>query len=177
MENKKEVIIIGAGLVGSLWAVYLSRAGYKVTIYERRSDIRKAEITAGKSINLALSTRGWKALDAVGVGNEIRKIGIPMYGRMMHDLKGNLTYQPYGTEGQAIYSVARGKVNAVMMDMAEKKGNAIIHYNHDCKKVDLKNGIVSLTNTLTGESFEATADLIFEVDGAFSTVCYNSIKK
>ena len=177
MENKKEVIIIGAGLVGSLWAVYLSRAGYNVTIYERRSDIRKAEITAGKSINLALSTRGWKALDEVGVGDEIRKIGIPMYGRMMHDLKGNLTYQPYGKEGQAIYSVARGKVNAVMMDMAEKKGNATIHYNHDCKKVDLKNGIVSLTNTLTGESFEAKADLIFGVDGAFSAVRYNSMQK
>jgi len=102
MENKKSVIIIGAGLVGSLWAVYLSKAGYEVTIYERRPDIRKAEISAGKSINLALSTRGWKALDAVGVGDEIRKIALPMYGRMMHDLKGNLTYQQYGKDDQAI---------------------------------------------------------------------------
>ena len=142
MENNKSVIIVGAGLVGSLWAVYLSRAGYKVTIYERRSDIRKAEITAGKSINLALSTRGWKALDAVGVGDEIRKIALPMYGRMMHDLKGNLSYQQYGKEDEAIYSVSRGKVNATMMDIAEKFGKATIHYNHDCKKVDLKNGIV-----------------------------------
>ena len=89
MEQKKEVVIIGAGLVGSLWAVYMSKAGYNVTIYERRSDIRKAEISAGKSINLALSVRGWTALDAVGVGDEIRKIGIPMYGRMMHDMQGN----------------------------------------------------------------------------------------
>ena len=108
MENKKEVVIIGAGLVGSLWAVYLSKAGYKVTIYERRSDIRKAEISAGKSINLALSVRGWKALDAVGVGDEIREIAIPMYGRVMHDLEGNLTYQQYGKEDQAIFSVSRG---------------------------------------------------------------------
>lgn len=177
MENNKHVIIIGAGLVGSLWAVYLSKAGYKVTIYERRPDIRKAEISAGKSINLALSTRGWTALDAVGVGDEIRKIAIPMYGRMMHDLAGNLTYQQYGKEDQAIYSVSRGKVNATMMDIAEKYGNATIHYNHVCEKVDLKNGIVYLTNSLTGESFEAKADLVFGADGAFSAVRYNSMQK
>ena len=122
MEQNKSAIIIGAGLVGSLWAVYLSRAGYKVTIYERRSDIRKAEISAGKSINLSLSTRGWKALDTVGVGDEIREIAIPMFGRTMHDVEGNLTYQPYGKEGEAIYSVSRGGVNARMMDIAEKFG-------------------------------------------------------
>lgn len=177
MENNKSVIIVGAGLVGSLWAVYLSKAGYKVTIYERRPDIRKAEISAGKSINLALSNRGWKALDAVGVGDEIRKIAIPMYGRMMHDLEGNLTYQPYGKEGQAIYSVSRGKVNATMMDIAENYGKATIHYNHDCKRVDLKNGIVYLTNTETGEAVEAKADLVFGADGAFSAVRYSSMQK
>ena len=177
MEEKKNVIIIGAGLVGSLWAVYLSKAGYSVTIYERRPDIRKAEISAGKSINLSLSVRGWTALDAVGVGDEIRKIAIPMSGRVMHDLAGNLTYQPYGKEGQAIFSVSRGKVNATMMDIAEKHGNATIHYNHDCRKVDLKNGIVWLTNTITGEEIEAKADLIFGADGAFSAVRYNSMQK
>lgn len=177
MEAKKEVIIVGAGLVGSLWAVYLSKAGYSVTIYERRSDIRKAEISAGKSINLALSNRGWKALDAVGVGDEVRKIAIPMYGRMMHDLKGNLTYQQYGKDGEAIFSVSRGKVNATMMDIAEKYGNATIHYNHECKRVDLKNGIVYLKNTLTGEEFEHQAELVFAADGAFSAVRYNSMQK
>ncbi len=177
MEQKKEVVIIGAGLVGSLWAVYMSKAGYNVTIYERRSDIRKAEISAGKSINLALSVRGWTALDAVGVGDEIRKIGIPMYGRMMHDMQGNLSYQPYGKEGQAIYSISRGKTNAVMMDMAETLGNATIHYNHDCKKVDLTEGIVTLTNTLTNQDISVKADLVFGVDGAFSAVRYNSFQK
>jgi kynurenine 3-monooxygenase len=128
MEQQKTATIIGAGLVGSLWAVYLSKAGYKVTIFERRPDIRQAEISAGKSINLALSVRGWTALDKVGVGDEIRKIAIPMYGRMMHDLEGNLSYQQYGKEDQAIYSVSRGKINATMMDIAETYGNATIHY-------------------------------------------------
>ena len=177
MEKGKNVVIVGAGLVGSLWAVYLSKAGYKVTIYERRSDIRKAEISAGKSINLALSVRGWTALDAVGVGDEIRKIAIPMHGRVMHDLEGNLTYQPYGKEGEAIYSVSRGKVNAAMMDIAEKYGKATIHYNHECQNVDLTNGIAFLKNSLTGEKIEVKADLIFAVDGAFSAVRFNSMQK
>ncbi len=177
MEKNKEVIIIGAGLVGSLWAVYLSKAGYSVTIYERRPDIRKAEISAGKSINLALSVRGWTALDAVGVGDEIREIAIPMYGRMMHDIEGKLTYQQYGKEDQAIFSVSRGKINAKMMDIAEKHGNATIHYNTECKNVDLKNGIAFLKNSITGEEFKVQANLIFAADGAFSAVRYNAMQK
>jgi len=173
---EKQVIIVGAGLVGSLWAVYLSKAGYNVTIYERRPDIRKADISAGKSINLALSTRGWKALDAVGVGDEIRKIAIPMYGRTMHDMEGNLTYQPYGKEGQAIYSVSRGGVNAKMMDIAEEYGDAKIHYNEECINVNLKEGIVYLKNSETGKLSEAKANLIFGADGAFSAVRYNAMQ-
>ena len=173
----KNVTIVGAGLVGSLWAVYLSRAGYKVTIFERRSDIRKADISAGKSINLALSVRGWKALDAVGVGDEVRKIAIPMHGRVMHDKQGELTYQPYGKEGQAIYSVSRGKINATMMDIAENVGNAIIEYNHECHKVDFENSIAFVRNTITGEDMQVKSDLIFASDGAFSAVRYNSMQK
>ena len=173
----KTATIVGAGLVGSLWAVYLSKAGYKVQLFERRPDIRKAEISAGKSINLALSTRGWKALDAVGVGDEIRKIAIPMTGRIMHDLEGNLTYQPYGKEGEAIYSVSRGGVNAKMMDIAEEYGNAEIHYDQKCIDTDLENGIVYLENTVTGEKSEHQSDLVFATDGAFSAVRYNAMQK
>ena len=173
---EKKAIIVGAGLVGSLWSVYLSKAGYKVTIYERRPDIRKAEISAGKSINLALSNRGWKALDAVGVGDEIRKIAIPMYGRQMHNLDGTETYQPYGKEGEAIYSVSRGGVNAKMMDLAEEFGNATIFYNHRCNKADLEAGKVFIENTQTGEKFEDQADIVFAADGAFSAIRYNSFQ-
>lgn len=171
----KTATIVGAGLVGSLWAVYLSKAGYKVTIVERRPDIRKAEISAGKSINLALSTRGWKALDTVGIGDEIRKIAIPMPGRMMHDLQGNLTFQPYGKEGQAIYSVSRGGVNAKMMDIAEEHGSAQIFYNERCYKADLENGIV-YTETASGEKKQYQSDVVFAADGAFSAVRYNSFQ-
>ena len=112
----KTATVVGAGLVGSLWAVYLSKAGYKVQIFEQRSDLRKADISAGKSINLALSVRGWKAFKTAGVEQEIEPIAIPMTGRIMHDLEGNLTYQPYGKEGQAIYSVSRAGINCKMME-------------------------------------------------------------
>jgi kynurenine 3-monooxygenase len=172
----KTASIIGAGLVGSLWAVYLSKAGYKVKIFERRSDIRKADISAGKSINLALSDRGWKALDAVGVGDDVRKIAIPMNGRIMHDLEGKLSYQPYGKDGQAIYSVSRGGVNAKLMDIAEENG-AEIFYDKKCTGTNLENGIVYLQNTETGKISEVQSDLVFATDGAFSAVRYNAMQK
>jgi kynurenine 3-monooxygenase len=173
----KQVTIVGAGLVGSLWAVYLSKAGYKVSIYERRPDIRKAEISAGKSINLALSDRGWKALKGAGVDHLIREIAIPMPGRIMHDQAGKLTYQAYGKEGQAIYSVSRGGVNARMMDIAEQVGNATIHYNMKCLNADLEAGICHFENTETGEQLEVQSDLIFACDGAFSAIRYNAMQK
>ncbi len=173
----KTATVVGAGLVGSLWAVYLSKAGYKVKIFESRDDLRKADISAGKSINLALSVRGWKAFKTVGVEKEIEEIAIPMYGRIMHDLDGNLTYQPYGKEGQAIYSVSRGGINAKMMDIAEKYGDAEIFYNERCYDADLENGIVYLENSRTGEKKEVKSDVVFAADGAFSAVRYNAMQK
>ena len=174
---EKKVIIVGAGLVGSLWAIYMSKAGYKVTIYERRSDIRKAEISAGKSINLALSYRGWKALRGADVDDEVKKIALPMYNRIMHDLEGNLTTQAYGKKDQAIYSVSRGLLNSIMMTMAEEKGNAEIHYNYKCYDADLENGIVYFEDALTGEKKQDQADLVFAADGAFSAIRYNAMQK
>lgn len=173
----KQATIIGSGLVGSLWAVYLSKAGYKVKMYERRSDIRKSSISAGKSINLATSYRGWKALDEVGIGDEIRKIAIPMYGRTMHDESGKKTYQPYGIKNQAIFSVSRGEINAKMMDIAEKQGNTEIFFDEECIGCDLVNGVARLKNTKTGNVSEVKSDVVFATDGAFSSVRYNAMQK
>jgi kynurenine 3-monooxygenase len=124
-----------------------------------------------------LSTRGWTALDAVGVGDEIRKIAIPMYGRTMHDLEGNLTNQPYGKEGQAIYSVSRGGVNAKMMDIAEEFGNAKIVYDKECIGADTDEGVIYLQDSKTGEKTQDQADVIFAADGAFSAVRYHAFQK
>ncbi len=173
----KTATIVGAGLVGSLWAVYLSKAGYKVTIVEMRGDLRKTDISAGKSINLALSHRGWTAFKAVGVEKEIEEIAIPIPGREMHDEKGNLTYQPYGQEGQFIYSVSRAGINCKMMDIAENYGKATIIYNKKCVGADLENGIVYLKDTKTGERSDLKADVVFAADGAFSALRYKAMQK
>lgn len=173
----KQATIIGSGLVGSLWAVYLSKAGYKVKIFERRADMRKSKMSAGKSINLATSYRGWKALDEVGIGDEIRKIAIPMYGRTMHSDTGKTTYQPYGINNQAIYSVSRGEMNAKLMDIAEEKGGAEIYFEEECVGVDFNSGKVQLKNTHTGLLSQYQSDVIFASDGAFSSVRYHSMQK
>ena len=133
---KKKITIAGAGLVGSLCALYMTKRGYKVNVFERRKDLRSEIITAGKSINLALSERGWTALKKVGVEKEVLKIAIPMYKRIMHDNKGNLTNQPYGNEGQAIYSVSRAQLNVLMMEMADKNG-AKLYFNEMCVDANL----------------------------------------
>ena len=84
MSTQKNITVVGAGLVGSLVSIYLAKRGHKVQIFERRPDMRKADIIAGRSINLALSDRGWRGLEGVGIADEIRKISIPMYGRSIH---------------------------------------------------------------------------------------------
>ena len=108
---KKEVVIAGAGLVGSLLSIYLSKRGYKVKLYERRPDMRKETMSAGRSINLALSDRGLLALEKVGLSDEIKKIAIPMHGRYIHNADGTTAFQPYGKEGQFINSVSRATLN------------------------------------------------------------------
>nr|HMT29898.1 NAD(P)-binding protein [Bacteroidia bacterium] len=120
--NKKEqkVTLIGAGLIGSLLSTYLTKQGYSVDIYERRADMRKDKISAGRSINLALSDRGWRGLEGVGLVEEVKKVAIAMNGRMIHHINGTINYQAYAKEGQAIYSVSRGGLNCVLMDQAEK---------------------------------------------------------
>lgn len=167
----KKANIVGAGLVGSLWAVYMAKRGYSVDLYESRPDRRKTNLPAGRSINLALSDRGWKALEGVGLADEIRKVAIPMYGRVMHAVDGSLSRQPYGLDpNQAIYSVSRGGLNERMMHLAEEHDNVRIHFEHKCNGVDLKTGEASFTDLKTGENVTANGDVLFGTDGAFSAV-------
>src|SRR5690606_13534792 len=111
-----------------------------------------------------------------GVDKEIEPIAIPMYGRMMHSINGEKTFQPYGKEGEAIYSVSRGDLNAKMMDIAENYGGAKIFYNHPCIDVELENGVVYLKDDKTGKVFKDQADVVFGADGAFSAVRYNGLQ-
>lgn len=164
---KKEVIIVGAGLVGSLLSIYLSKRGYKVKIFERRPDMRKEKMSVGRSINLALSDRGIKALEEVGIMEEIKKIAIPMHGRFLHNKDGSTAYQPYGQEGQFINSVSRGELNKKLMDLAETHG-AEIFFNEKCETVNWKKNIVHFENTQSPVTSGFSFDLLFGSDGAYS---------
>ena len=166
---QKNITIVGAGLVGSLCALYLTKRGYKVTIFERRKDLRSEIITAGKSINLALSKRGWTALEKVGMHKQVMDIAIAMDKRIMHDEKGNLTQQPYGNEGEAIYSVSRAELNVLMMEMAEQNG-ATLHFDEKCVDANLDEAIATFQNANTSIKQTVSADVLIGADGAFSTV-------
>lgn len=164
---KKDITIVGAGLVGSLLSIYLSKRGYKVRIYERRGDMRKEKMSAGRSINLALSDRGLLALEKVGLADEIKKISIPMHGRYIHNLDGSTAFQPYGKQGQFINSVSRGTLNMKLMDLAEQQGVQIF-FNEKCTTLDWEKDVLEFENTSGVNVPSAKADLVFGADGAFS---------
>lgn len=170
MSTQKNITVVGAGLVGSLVSIYLAKRGYKVDVYERRPDMRKANIIAGRSINLALSDRGWRGLEGVGIADEIKKIAIPMYGRAIHMKDGSSTYQAYGKDNQAIYSVSRGGINMRLMDLAEQQPNVTLHFEERCDKLDRKSNELSFFNTATNKTTDVKSDIVLGSDGAFSAV-------
>jgi kynurenine 3-monooxygenase len=163
----REISILGAGLVGSLLAVILRKKGHQVKIYERRPDMRKASGYAGRSINLAVSVRAWKALEMAGIKEEIEPIAIPMYGRSLHMPDGSSAYQQYGKNNEAIYSVSRGELNRKLMDLAEKNGVEIL-FDHRCTGVNLATNELSFE--VLGSAKKENADLLFGADGAFSAL-------
>ena len=171
MNKNDKILIIGAGLCGSLLALRLAQRGYTVEVYESRPDLRKVDISAGRSINLALSDRGFKALRMCGVEDKAREICIPMYGRLMHDTKGNTFESNYsGRENEYINSISRGDLNAMLLTEAEKHKNVTIHFNKKSKKVDIENNVTHFKDYITKETFKLKADVIFGADGAGSSL-------
>lgn len=133
MTERERLTLVGAGPVGSLLSIFLARRGYDVEILERRPDMRRENVGGGRSINLAVSVRGWDALARVGLEPELRPLAIPMRGRLMHSLDGALTFQPYGRSAEdCIYSMSRGGLNALLMTHAERTGKVRIRFGHRC---------------------------------------------
>jgi kynurenine 3-monooxygenase len=167
----KRATIIGAGLVGSLWALFMAKRGYQVTVFERRPDMRKLNTGGGRSINLALSDRGLKALKTLGLESKIRDMAIPMHGRLIHLPDGSIGgLQPYGEQGQYINSISRGGLNELLMNEAEQLGNVTFQFNTRSLDIDKGKNEVLLENTETGEQFTTQSDVMFATDGAFSAV-------
>ena len=165
---KKNVAIVGSGLVGSLLAIYLRKKGHEVTVFDRRPDIRKIKFS-GRSINLAMSVRGWNALEAVGIKKEVESLGIPMKHRYIHVNNKEDYTQAYGKDGEAIYSISRGVLNRKMIDLAEQAG---VQFRFEEKVWDI---ILAEAKIYTGETEkgdweEYQYDMIFGCDGAFSRV-------
>ena len=161
------VTILGAGLVGCLLALYLKKAGCKVTIYEKRSDPRKAEIIRGRSINLALSHRGIMALAKIGLDEKILAHSTSMKGRMVHTLLGDSNFQPYHHQGKAIYSISRAELNETLINEVESEGVSV-YFNHSCKKVIFKNNELLLESD--GKIFSQNYEYLFGTDGAYSAL-------
>lgn len=164
----EKVAIVGGGLIGSMQAIYMAQKGFEVDVYERRGDIRNALFVAGKSINLALSDRGWEALRKIDMENEIRMISIPMRGRKIHNLDGSLTFQPYGIHDQSIWSVSRGGLNQKLLIKADSYKNCTLHFDHKCMDLDLESNTLHFEHN--GKEIVKSFDRILGTDGAFSSV-------
>ena len=171
MNKKDKILVIGAGLCGSLLALRLAQRGFKIEVYESRSDLRNSDISAGRSINLALSDRGLKALRLCGMEEKAREICIPMYGRLIHDKDGNIFSSNYsGRENEYINSISRGDLNAILLDEVEKHENVNIHFNKKCENIDIENNIANFEDYKTKQNFSIKADVIFGGDGAGSSL-------
>ena len=171
MKQKDNILIIGAGLCGSLLALRLGQRGYNVRVIEMRPDLRKVDISAGRSINLAFSDRGIKAMRMVGIQDKVEPLCIPMNGRMIHDKDGNTFLSNYsGRSHEYINSISRGELTALLMDEAEALENVKIEFNKKSKKVDFVNNTATFKDYNTKEEISFKADVIFGTDGAGSSL-------
>lgn len=170
MKNQT-ILIIGAGLCGSLLALRMAQRGYNVQLIEKRPDLRTVDQGAGRSINLAFSDRGMKGLKLVGLEKQVKKLCIPMYGRMIHDMEGNTFLSRYsGREHEYINSISRTGLNTLLLDEAEKMENITLIFNHSCIEVDLEEGIANFYDEENELEILLKGDIIIGADGAGSVL-------
>lgn len=171
MTKEEHILIIGAGLCGSLLALRLAQRGYQITLVEKRPDLRDVHQDAGRSINLALSDRGLKGLRLADVEDKALELCIPMLGRMIHDKEGNTFLSKYsGRENEYINSVSRPGLNMLLLDEAEAMDTVKIIFNKGCKSVDLENAKATFKDYNTSEEITYEGDIILGTDGAGSVV-------
>ena len=171
IKTQEHHAVVGAGLVGSLLGLMLAQRGYKVTIYDRRSDPRKGKAIEGRSINLALSDRGWRALEKAGVADRVREIALPIKGRRIHDHSGNETVQAYGVGDQCIYSVSRSGLNLILVKAAEEHPSLEVKFDFISTGYNIEDHDGGSGVTLNFKNRpDVLHDRIFGADGAFSAI-------
>ena len=161
--------VVGGGPVGTLLAISLARHGYVVGLYEGRPDSRQTNIYEGKSINIALSDRGWTSLARIGVGHDARAQAIPMTHRAIHGIGGDLSALPYGRNGDAIWSVSRGGINELLLDIADAEPNITTYFEHRLVDIDFETATTTF-RTPDEDEVVFEADYAFGADGAYSKV-------
>ncbi len=161
--------VVGGGPVGSLLAISLARRGYAVGLFEGRPDSRRTSVYEGRSINIALSDRGWTSLAKIGVGDGARRQAIPMTHRAVHGVDGALSRLPYGREGDAIWSVSRGGINEFLLDIADDEPGITTHFEHRLVDIDFLTATATFRRS-DGSERVVEADYAFGADGAHSRV-------
>jgi kynurenine 3-monooxygenase len=178
IERTQSVTMAGAGLVGSLMSLFLARRGFQVEVLERRPDMRSETVDAGRSINLAISARGLYALRRVGLEEEARRHSVPMRGRMIHSLSGELTLQPYGKDdSQHINSISRAWLNQYLMTHAERTGKVRIRFKQRIQHVDFDSGILTVLDEPSGSTREERANVLIGTDGSGSAVRKDMVRR
>jgi len=175
-RGNEKITVIGGGLSGPVMAMYLAKKGIRVDIYERRPDMRKENISAGRSINLAISKRGITALEEIGVFHKISSQIIPMYGRKIHNINGSTRFLPYGRPDQYINSVSRSELNILLLTEAEKTGQIRFLFQHSCSGMDLESGTVFFNNEVNGDQKTLQGTPVIAADGSGSAVRESMIK-
>ena len=176
MSVNSKITLVGSGLTGPLLAIELLRRGYDVELYERRPDMRRVHISAGRSINLALSKRGIHALQQACLWEAMQNIIIKMKGRRMHSVTGELTFQPYGKDDtEVINSISRAELNIALMNAAEARG-VRIHFNQRCTGFDLKSGAVHIHDEISGTHKVVESDVVIGTDGSASAIRTEMLK-
>ncbi len=171
MPDRENILVVGAGLCGSLLSLRLAQLGYQVQLVEKREDMRKAKLDGGRSINLAFSDRGIKGIERVGILDKVKELCIPMHGRMLHDEQGNTQLSKYsGRENEHINSISRTGLNSLLLDELDTYDNVRIYFNSPCQEVDLKNARVRILDKESHQDHELSADHLIGTDGAGSVV-------
>ena len=169
--SSQKVIIIGAGLAGSLLSTYFAKRGIETDVYESRSDMRFEEMSAGRSINLALSDRGIRALKEVGMDEYMLEEAVPMHGRLIHAVNGSTQMLPYsGRVGEYINSVSRGGLNIALINEADKYPESRFFFNHKCIDFDCETGEALIENTQSGDRNMVKGDTLIGTDGGGSAI-------
>ncbi|MRW90063.1 FAD-dependent oxidoreductase [Duganella sp. FT80W] len=171
MKRPQHIAIVGAGLVGCMLATLLARRGHMVSVFEKREESATLTNSTGRSTHLAISARGWRAIEAIDAGPEVLRSALPLKGRRIHSANGmEQIFQPYGDDEQAIFAIHRNVLNRILARICASTAGVTMHFSHQCMHVDASGGVLELTNSLTGEGLTVQADYIFAADGAFSKV-------